>query len=148
VVSNYEFRRGFIAWVLVMTEAFVAHADTLFAWAPVQDVKLRRPAGWVKVLAGMPELAWLTRIELDYDHLEPADARLLAASPHLTRLTELNLNGNLIGDDGALALAASPALARLDALRLAGCNLTARSARALAASPHLARLCELELSDN
>src|SRR5207249_3632309 len=83
VVSNYEFRRGFIAWVLVMTEAFVAHADTLFAWAPVQDVKLRGAAGWVKVLAGMPELEWLTTVELDYDHLEPADARLLAASPHL-----------------------------------------------------------------
>src|SRR5947209_4896235 len=74
IVSNHDFDRGLIDGVLVMTEAFVAHADTLFAWASVHRVKLRGAAGWVKVLAAMPELAWLTTIELDYDHLEPADA--------------------------------------------------------------------------
>src|SRR5215207_1095926 len=78
VVSNHEFRRGFIAGVLVMTEAFVAHADSLFGWAPIQDVKLRGTTGWVKTLAAMPQLQWLTVIDLCYDHLEPADARLLA----------------------------------------------------------------------
>src|SRR5688572_22291710 len=33
VVSSVEFRRGFVERVLVMAEAFLAHADTLFAWA-------------------------------------------------------------------------------------------------------------------
>src|SRR5436305_9462466 len=41
IVSSHEFRRGFIDGVLVMTEAFVAHAETIFDWAPVQRVKLR-----------------------------------------------------------------------------------------------------------
>src|SRR3954467_4069612 len=39
LVSSHEFRRGFVGWVLVMTEAFVAHAETLFAWAPISTVK-------------------------------------------------------------------------------------------------------------
>jgi uncharacterized protein (TIGR02996 family) len=148
IVSNHEFRRGFISSVLVMTEAFVAHADTLFAWAPIHEVKLRGAAGWVKDLAAMPELQWLTAIDLCFDHLEPADAGLLVHSRYLSRLTDLNLNGNLIGDEGGLALAAAPALARLTGLHLDSCNLSARSVRALAESRQLAGLRQLELSDN
>src|SRR3954471_11402384 len=88
IVSSHEFRRGLITRVLVMTEAFVADADTLFAWAPIHEVKLRGAEGWVKTLAEMPHLQWLTALELDYDHLEPAEARLLVGSPHLARLTD------------------------------------------------------------
>src|SRR6476660_5312168 len=132
IVSSHEFRRGFVGWVLVMTEAFIAHGEALFAWAPIHTVKLRGAAGWVKTLAAMPQLRWLTAIDLSFDHLEPADARLLAGSPHLERLTDLNLNGNHIGDEGGLALASSPALARLTGLRLDACHLTARSVAALA----------------
>jgi uncharacterized protein (TIGR02996 family) len=148
IVSNHEFRRGFISGVLVMTEAFVAHAETLFAWSPIHEVKLRGAAGWVKELAALPELQWLTAIDLCFDHLEPADAGLLVHSRYLTRLTDLNLNGNLIGDEGGLALAAAPALSRLTSLHLDSCNLTARSARALAESRQLAGLRELQVSDN
>src|SRR5215216_3334791 len=71
IVSSHEFRRGFISRVLIMTEAFVADAETLFAWAPIHEVKLRGAEGWVKTVAAMPHLRWLTAIELDYDHLEP-----------------------------------------------------------------------------
>src|SRR5438067_2086996 len=60
VVSNHEFRRGFIDRVMVMTEAFVAHAETIFDWAPIRHVKLRGALGWVRLLAQMPELAYLT----------------------------------------------------------------------------------------
>src|SRR5262249_45903889 len=148
VVSNHEFERGFIDWVLVMTEAFVAHAETIFAWAPVRRVKLRGALGWVKLLAAMPELAYLSEIDLRFDHLDAADGRLLAASPHLHRLTRLYLSGNHLGDEGALALAAAPALARLRALPLENCPLSATAVRALAGSPHLRDLHTLELSDN
>src|SRR5689334_19591780 len=41
IVSSPEFRRGFIVWVLVMTEAFVPSADTRFGWATIHEVKLR-----------------------------------------------------------------------------------------------------------
>src|SRR5690349_21170056 len=148
VVSNHEFRRGFIDFVLVMTDAFLENVETIFAWVPVQHVKLRGALGWVKALAQRPELAYLTNIDLSFDHLEAADARHLAASPHLKRLAHLNLNGSHLGDEGGLALAASPSLARLRTLLLEDCHLSATAVRALAGSPHLAGLRTLELSDN
>src|SRR5438874_7243327 len=50
VVSRADFRRGFIDYVFVMAEKFLAHADMLFAWAPITSVKLRDTAGHLRAI--------------------------------------------------------------------------------------------------
>ena len=147
VVSHAVFRRGFIDDVLVMAEAFLAHAHTLFDWAPIRTIKLRGTFRYVGAILKRPELAALTGLDLCFDHLDNRDAALLVACRHLSGLKRLNLNGNPIGDEGAARLAASPHLTGLEALHLEHCGLGPAAANSLAAA-RLTRLRALDLSEN
>jgi len=147
VVSHAVFRRGFIDDVLVMAEAFLAHARTLFGWAPIRTVKLRGTFRYVGAILKRPELAALTGLDLCFDHLDGRDAALLAACRHLTGLKRLNLNGNPIGDEGAARLGTSPHLMGLEALHLEHCGLGPAAVNSLVTA-RLTRLRALDLSEN
>jgi uncharacterized protein (TIGR02996 family) len=147
VVSHAVFRRGFVDDVLVMAEAFVAHARTLFDWAPIRTVKLRGTFRNVGAILKRPELAALTGLDLCFDHLDSRDAALLAACRHLVGLRRLNLNGNPIGDEGVARLGASPSLTGLEAVHLEHCGLGPAAVNTLAAS-RLTQLRALDLSEN
>lgn len=147
VVSHAVFRRGFIDDVLVMAEAFLAHAHTLFEWAPIRMVKLRGTFRYVGAILKRPELAGLSGLDLCFDHLDSRDAALLAACRHLSGLKRLNLNGNPIGDEGVACFGTSPHLSGLEALHLEHCGLGPAAVGTLAAS-RLTRLRALDLSEN
>src|SRR5438552_1092015 len=147
VVSHAVFRRGFIDDVLVMAEAFLAHARTLFDWAPIRTVKLRGTFRYVGAILKRPELAGLSGLGLCFDHLDSRAAALLAACRHLAGLKRLNLNGNPIGDEGVACLGTSTHLTGLEALHLEHCGLGPAAVGRLAAS-RLTRLRALDLSEN
>jgi uncharacterized protein (TIGR02996 family) len=100
------------------------------------------------ILAGMPLLEDLRRLDLGMNEIGPAGARALAESPRLAKLRALNLFANNLGSAGAEALARSPHLARLRELGLGRNKIGDTGARALAASPHLAGLSLLTLGGN
>jgi uncharacterized protein (TIGR02996 family) len=89
----------------------------------------------------------LTHLDLKWNHLGPAGARVLAEAPHLAHLTVLHLPKNGLGTGGAQALAGSPHLGRLGALDLRDNGLDADAAAALAQAP-LPRLRRLDLGGN
>lgn len=118
------FDRGFVEAAFAVTaEAFLTHAEALFAAAPVRRVQIGR--------------------------LGDDGARALARSPHLARLTELNLGNNPeLHREGTRALAHSPHAANLTSLLLHYCHLGDEAIRPLTRSPHLGQLTELYLSGN
>lgn len=64
------------------------------------------------------------------------------------RLRELDLSFNELGDAGARVLAACPHLSQLEVLRLGHCAIGDEGARALANSPHLNHVAVLDLENN
>jgi carbon storage regulator CsrA len=120
VLRPATFERGFVEAAELTARQFLAHAEELFAAAPLRRLRVR-PGNRVAALA---------------------------ASPYLARLARLDLSGVSLGDEAAVALAGSPFLVGLDTLNLADNRIGEAGARALAASPHLASLPLLDLSRN
>jgi len=117
------FRRGFVYNLRVDTaDRFLAHAATIFAAAPIDEV-------------------WFTG-------LNAAGAARLAASPELRRLRVLKNHGTPTGDEGVAALVMSPHVANLRRLLMNGNSIGSDGARAIARSPHLGRLTLLFLHHN
>jgi uncharacterized protein (TIGR02996 family) len=168
--------RGFTAEVTVSkVEAFVAHAEGLFAAAPVIRAHFNNMGPkQARILAGCPALLHLrelstspglgdeglsalaespfvtnvTTLALRGNWVREAGAAALASSPHFARLTILDLNEDKIGDQGAAALAGSPHLKQLRELRLGWNSIGPEGAGALAHSPNLANLTALYLHGN
>lgn len=103
--------------------------------------------GVVKLCA-RPQMAHITHLGLQLNHIGDHGAMTLAATPHLERLTCLDLSVNHIGDAGICALINSPWLGQLKSLNLQKNRLTREGARVLAETPALARLEELRLAGN
>jgi uncharacterized protein (TIGR02996 family) len=155
---GWDFRRGLVETVRMEARAFVRDADRLLLSAPIHDVWLYRPAGWIRSLAGLPVLARLTALDLGeasiYHHgmdcIRDADLVALAAYPYLSNLTTLGLSYHDIGIRGVKALVNSPNFPRLTALNL-GSNpfLTEpRGVETLARSPVMERLTVLLLGSD
>ncbi len=104
-------------------DRFLQVADPLFAFSPVQELKLWR-VGPIS-----------PRLELQSPDLTAEGMRALAASPHLARLTRLSLSYTEIGDEGLRALAASPSLRNLTELSVRRSKVGTEGIRVLAASP-------------
>jgi uncharacterized protein (TIGR02996 family) len=118
-----RFARGFVCAIVAADwEAFAAHAEELFAAAPVTDLSLQR--------------------------LAPASLPALVRSPLLARLRALILPELQVGDAEVALLAASPYVSNLRSLTLIKNNIPGPGARALAGSPHLKNLKELFLTRN
>lgn len=150
-VTWEEFRRGFVESVFVATvETFLAHAEAIFAAAPVRSVQVGMVADADAArLAGSPHLARLRELNLGNNPaVGPVGVRALALSPHLAGLQALLLHYNAMGDAAVAELAASPHLGALEELYLSGNLLGDPAVIALANSPRLPRLRELDLRDN
>jgi uncharacterized protein (TIGR02996 family) len=147
---GWSFHRGFVGDVGAETgDAFLVHADALFAATPVEQVSIRKLApDAMPRLAACPGLARLSGLDLSRNHLGLVATQVLAACPHLTRLRTLSFWMNTVGDMGVRALASSPFLNDLRYLALAYNLIGPEGAEALAGWPALANLEELYLSGN
>ena len=105
LVTDYEFRRGFVEEVRLDARRFPANAAALFRAAPIRQLLLERPRYGAPPappldpnrLAACPELARVKSLNVD---LTDGDAlAALLGSPHLTNLTSLRLR---VGDGGNL----------------------------------------------
>ncbi len=102
----------------------------------------------VVALASSPQLQWLQRLDLGFNHVGSAGVAALARSPHLRRLTHLTLSGNRLGSAAVAHLAESPLVESLVQLELAHNSLDDDACRALAAAPGLPGLRALDLAMN
>jgi uncharacterized protein (TIGR02996 family) len=174
VAEGWEFRRGFVERVTLSGEAFLAHAERLFASEAIRHVHLSLRARDVAALAGCSELRWLETLAFEQRcHLRDKAFQAILASPYLTRLTALTVprgvelpgvqaliesgvlarlthldfsHNRVFGERAARLLAAAPAVKKLQVLRLAGTNLTPGGVQALVDSPHLTRLTTLDVA--
>jgi hypothetical protein len=98
-------------------------------------------------IAGAPEFANLTILNLLCEDIDCDGAAAICNSPILAQLRELRL-GDRIGDFGLTAIAQSPYLKQLERLELRGFITDDETAVILANSPHMAKLVDLQLEDD
>ena len=113
--------RGFLTAIDAdQMQDFVAHADTLFAAAPVQSVRILRARPRVtSALANLPRLDWLRSLDLtDCEVLTDEDVDLLASSPGVKNLRVLRLGRNWLTARTPFVLARSGNLRNLRRLDL------------------------------
>src|SRR5262249_1367367 len=173
VAEDWEFRRGFIERATLSGQAFLAHAERLFAAEPIRHAHLALRPDEATALATCPELRWLETLAFERCHLRDKAFQAILASPYLTRLTALVVPGagevpgvqaliesgvlarlthldfgrnRAFGDRAARLLAAAPAVRKLEVLRLAGTNLTCAGLQTLLESPHLTNLTTLDMA--
>jgi uncharacterized protein (TIGR02996 family) len=172
------FHRGFVGAIRIESaEAFADQAATIFAAAPIREVRFHRVFGegakrialtpqlarihvldledgnlignaGAQALANSPYLSGLTSLKLRGNAIGPAGARALARAAHLGPVVELNLDHNAIYDEGVQALAESPRLRHLRQLSLGWTQCGETSARSMARSSYLSHLHWLYLSGN
>jgi uncharacterized protein (TIGR02996 family) len=143
-ISYQRFWRGFVSGADVQRwKYYRAHADTLFAVAPVQFLRLfGLNAQTCRELALSEHLARLRGLDLSGNCLSDAGVRALAESTRLAGLRLLWLSGEVsgsfgprlppaFGEAGALSLAASPYLGRLERLDLRYQQFSERAWQAL-----------------
>ena len=137
-VHRWTFHRGFIDEIVIWDDIYLARADRLFRFAPIQHLHIRphfagspRP---IASLADNPYLCRLRSLDLSWQNLESRHVRALLVSEHLTGLTTLDLSRNRIGDLGIQALAKAPLLGQLTHLDLNDNVFGTRGLRALVES--------------
>jgi uncharacterized protein (TIGR02996 family) len=152
VASGPVFRRGFVDEVKATARQFAAHADALFALAPVRHLHLLDLGDHPSALRSrhLGKLHGLTVFAQRVDAGRAGDGRLvgeLADSPHLAGLRVLRLGRNRIGDAGAARLAEAD-LRSLEELDLRENDLTDAAAGVVARAEPFAGLRRLELAGN
>jgi uncharacterized protein (TIGR02996 family) len=147
------FRRGFVEKVSLRLQAFVRHADDLFANAPLQSVGVYRTfvglaTGLVSTFGSMEER--LRRLQEDSLRLNSADREALtalAACPHMSRIRALSLLSVIMTAGEMEVVARSPYLTNLTDLCINGANCGDVDLTLLASSPIIERLTALTLGD-
>jgi uncharacterized protein (TIGR02996 family) len=155
LVREWEFRRGFVECIPLLSAAFRTHADRLFDALPLRElhpfIPERDMAQDMAVLARCPQLAQLEALDFGKCTLYPPgsfvpglvargaylrdqDFQVLLESPYLTRLTTLNFPRHGIAGPAIQALVDSPVLSRLTRLDLTGCHALGDTAARLLAS--------------
>ncbi len=152
VAGGPVFRRGFVDEVKATARQFAAHADALFALAPVRHLHLLDLGDYLPALRSrhLAKLAGLTVYAQRVDAGRAGDGRLvgeLADSPHLGGLKRLHLGRNRIGDAGVARLAEAD-LQAIEDLDLRENDLTDAAAGLVARADTFARLRRLQLAGN
>jgi uncharacterized protein (TIGR02996 family) len=145
LVAECQFERGFVTGITLPLDAFLEHADTLFARAPIQRVKISDVGTRIAQIAANPYLERLSGLDLSGNGLGDTGARILAADAHLPRLDSLNLGMNFMDIEGVRALAKAGRLSRLRRLALEHNHVHDMGAYALASAANLSGLRELNL---
>ena len=152
VAGGPVFRRGFVDEVKATARQFAAHADALFALAPVRHLHLLDLGDHLPALRSrhLAKLHGLTVYAQRVDAGRAGDGRLvgeLADSPHLGGLRLLHLGRNRIGDAGVARLAEAD-LRSLEDLDLRENDLTDAAAGLVARADTFAHLRRLQLAGN
>jgi len=118
VAARVEYRRGFVASVVLDADAFVQHGAWLLQRAPVVHMELTRVLPVLDRLIACPALAAVGALSLSNQQLDDAALRRFLSSPYIGQLWWLDLSGNAIDMPGVEQLAA--AKAKLPRLRFVG----------------------------
>jgi uncharacterized protein (TIGR02996 family) len=113
IADEYEFHRGFIAFVALPARVFLEKAGRLLAALPIQHLDLTGAKPWIGELLGSPHLRRMRSLSLDQSGLDNEDMKQLAASPNLAELRWLSLGYNALTLPGVVELAKSTALPKL-----------------------------------
>ena len=113
IADEYEFHRGFIAFVSLPARFFLEKAARLLAAAPIQHLDLIDAKPCMSELLGSAHLRRMRSLSLDQSGLDNEDMKQLAASPNLGALRWLSLGYNAITLPGVVELAKSTALPKL-----------------------------------
>jgi uncharacterized protein (TIGR02996 family) len=146
LARRWEFRRGLVEGVTLRADRFLAHAEKLFALAPIRHLRLVTDAS--QNLADCPQLARVSELTLSgtpVSSTNPSPLHALLRSPHLQGLRSLRIRAWTLRREELLAISG---LADLGVLELRSCSLGVypRSEDlALARSGTLARLRHLSL---
>jgi Ran GTPase-activating protein (RanGAP) involved in mRNA processing and transport len=90
----------------------------------------------------------LKKMDLRYNEISPAGAKMLANTPILKKLKTLILKHNFFSDEGAIALAKSNSFPKLENLQLGWNEVRDAGALALAESQNFPELKKLDLRGN
>ena len=148
LAQGCEFRRGVVEGATVAAETFLAHADALFAAAPLlRRVRFTDAVPHLGRLVRSKDLARLHALDFCGNELGTAGVRRLLTSPHLAKLHTLDLTANRLDDVAATLIAGTRTLPGLHTLGLAdNPRLTSVGAVSLAESHTLAGLQKLDLA--
>lgn len=145
------FHRGFVEVKLDMSR-FLDYENKWLDRPIVAGVHLYAPKVMdldrLEALCHSPRAERVRSLDLGFEWIRDAGAKLLASSSHLLRLTALELGTNGIGDPGVEALANSNHLPALQYLGLGNNMITDAGATCLASAPQRAGLQRLDLSKN
>lgn len=100
------------------------------------------------VLLKQEFLGNLKKLDLRYNELSPAGAKMLAGAPPFFKLKTLILKHNFFADEGTIALAGSTSFPLLESLQLGWNEVRDSGALALVESPNFPRLKKLDLRGN
>lgn len=124
-VTSWQFRRGFIESVAVISERFPVAVKPIFARHPVRELQIERLTGADSAnaiadsrLLRRVETIRLRRAEFQERGLGDAGLIRLLGSPHLDQLRTLDIDGQRLTDAAAGPLSRLPELPRLRVLRL------------------------------
>ena len=106
VVRELEFYRGFVEHVSMDAHAFLAHADRVFAVAPVRHLTLTGVTAAPQALAA-PAMERMVSLSLRSAGIDASAIAILAGSPNSHRLAWLDLWNNVIGIAGLEAICSS-----------------------------------------
>jgi uncharacterized protein (TIGR02996 family) len=148
------FVRGFVERIEIHAATLLRHAEAIFGFAPVQEIRLLGAEGLTAGLAACSHLRRVTALDLHCNSLGDDGLRELLASPYrkhpstyLGCLRKLNLGNTGISQIGLnYLLARSQLFPDLVELDLAGNQFGDEVVEALAGSPLSARLRKLDLS--
>lgn len=163
---------GFVEFVELDAEAFLAQAEHLFELAPIRSIKLLTAVQHIEALSRCSLFQRLHSLDLSENWIGDQGAILLAESPYLSSLQKLSLGQVMLRSAGLLALISASSLSQLLALDLSGnylgeCEIdevmslnkllhltdlrlsgTLLSISSIVGSPHLPLLTRLDLSEN
>jgi len=100
------------------------------------------------VLLKQEFLGDLKKLDLRYNEISPAGAKLLADAPPFTKLKTLILKHNFISDEGAIALSKSSSFTQLKDLQLGWNEIRDAGALAFVESRNFPNLKKLDLRGN
>jgi uncharacterized protein (TIGR02996 family) len=146
-VDFWVFRRGFIEEIGLSADRWLAHAEEIFALAPIQEVHLTDVNGHLAAVTLLPELSRVRFLDLSNNPVRDGGLRVLAGA-EMAQLRGLNLSCTGLGDAAARTLALASGLGRLHELYLSANHIGDAGGMALAAAPHLRQLARLHLDYN
>lgn len=147
VADHIITRRGFVDTLVLSADKFTAHADIIFAHAPLlRELNITTGANW-RAFFGSPRMAGIRSLSFGDGIFTPDAAEELAASDHTCELVELDLDHQPLGPDGMAAVASAP-LWKLEQLSTADCGIGDDGARELFAGEAFRNLRDLDLSEN